>query len=137
MAAPAPPEILTGWKEIAAYLGVEKSTAQRWAKSRGLPVRYLPGSSSRVVADRSELDAWRLRGPSVHESPDAAPQPAVRIPLPRRARRWIYPAVGAAVLAAIAAYGWFHSRRVMGGFRVQGSTLVATTAEGEIGRAHV
>lgn len=52
-------ERLESWKEIAAYLGREVRTVQRWAAERGLPVHHLPGGARpRVFAIRAELDAW-------------------------------------------------------------------------------
>ena len=53
------PERLESWKEIAAYLGREVRTVQRWAAERGLPVHHLPGGvRPRVFSVASELDAW-------------------------------------------------------------------------------
>src|SRR5215472_6199497 len=52
---------LETWGEIAAYLGKEIRTVQRWEKSMGLPVRRLAAGAdkqSRVFALKSELDAW-------------------------------------------------------------------------------
>jgi tetratricopeptide (TPR) repeat protein len=49
---------LETWGEIAAYLGREIRTVQRWEKSMGLPVRRLGTDKSRVYAFRQELDAW-------------------------------------------------------------------------------
>ena len=52
---------LETWGEIAAYLGREIRTVQRWEKSLGLPVRRLGGftdKQSRVFALRHEIDAW-------------------------------------------------------------------------------
>jgi len=34
-----PRQFVTGWKAIAGHLGVDKSTAQRWVKTRGLPIK--------------------------------------------------------------------------------------------------
>jgi adenylate cyclase len=52
-------EQLGSWKEIAAYLGREVRTVQRWAATRGLPVRRLPGSKRpRVFSFTHEVDAW-------------------------------------------------------------------------------
>ena len=57
------PERLGSWKEIAAYLGREVRTVQRWAAERGLPVHRLPGGvRPRVFAVNSELDAWLQAG---------------------------------------------------------------------------
>jgi len=49
---------LLGWKQIAAYLGVSRRTAQVWVRTRGLPVRRLPGGRGGVFAETAELDAW-------------------------------------------------------------------------------
>jgi hypothetical protein len=50
---------LTGWKEIAAYLGKGVRTVQRWEKELDLPVRRLgTGRGEVVFAVPSELDAW-------------------------------------------------------------------------------
>ncbi|MGE5362037.1 MAG: hypothetical protein ACM3NQ_23725 [Bacteroidales bacterium] len=52
-------EHLGSWKEIAAYLGREVRTVQRWAATRRLPVHRLPGSERpRVFAFTDEIDAW-------------------------------------------------------------------------------
>jgi TolB-like protein len=56
-------ERLESWKEIAAYLGREIRTVQRWAAERELPVRHLPGGiRPRVFSTTSELDAWLRQG---------------------------------------------------------------------------
>ncbi len=50
---------LDSWKEIAAYLGRDVRTVQRWARDRSLPVHRLPGGTRpRVFALRSEIDSW-------------------------------------------------------------------------------
>lgn len=51
---------LETWGEIAAYLGREIRTVQRWEKTMGLPVRRLVGGpeKSRVFAFKHELDVW-------------------------------------------------------------------------------
>ncbi len=55
---------LNSWKEIAAYLGREVRTVQRWALSRRLPVHRLPGGPRpRVFATTAEIDAWIHAGP--------------------------------------------------------------------------
>lgn len=51
---------LDSWKEIAAYLGRDISTVQRWEHSRGLPVHRIQGGKrGAVYALKSELDAWK------------------------------------------------------------------------------
>jgi TolB-like protein len=55
-----PTDRLESWKEIGSYLNRDVRTVQRWERSKGLPVRRLPGGEmARVYALRSELDAWR------------------------------------------------------------------------------
>jgi excisionase family DNA binding protein len=57
-------ERLESWKEIAAYLGREVRTVQRWALARSLPVHRLPGGGRRprVFSLKSEIDAWMKAG---------------------------------------------------------------------------
>lgn len=54
----SPPPRLDGWKAIAAYLGRDERTAQRW-RERGLPVHFVPGGRrGTVVAFTAEIDEW-------------------------------------------------------------------------------
>jgi hypothetical protein len=48
---------LRGWPEIARFLGMPNSTAQRWAKE-GMPVRH---EGRNVVASPEELNQWLQR----------------------------------------------------------------------------
>jgi excisionase family DNA binding protein len=50
---------LTSWKEIAKYLGVNVRTAQKWERTRELPIHRMAGVKSRVTANIGELDSWR------------------------------------------------------------------------------
>lgn len=61
---PEPPQFLSGWKEIANYLGKGVRTVQRYEWQMGLPVRR-PARKPRgsVVATRAELDAWVCASP--------------------------------------------------------------------------
>ncbi|MGE5082856.1 MAG: hypothetical protein ACM3ND_08125 [Acidobacteriota bacterium] len=53
------PQFLSGWKEIANYLGKGVRTVQRYERELGLPVRRPAGKpTGSVVATRAELDAW-------------------------------------------------------------------------------
>lgn len=53
---------LDSWKEIAAYLGRDTRTAQRWERREGLPVhRHVHDTNATVYAFKSEIDAWRTR----------------------------------------------------------------------------
>src|SRR5215469_16043470 len=48
--------ILSGWKEIADYLGREVRTVQRYEIEKHLPIRHPAGES--VIATKSEIDRW-------------------------------------------------------------------------------
>lgn len=51
-------QVLTSWKEIAAYLGKGVRTVQRWEAEMDLPVRR-PGADRHIVlAFPAELDEW-------------------------------------------------------------------------------
>ncbi len=55
--------ILSGWKEISAYLGCGVRTAQRWEACLGLPV-LRPGRTNgkgTVIAHIDEIEAWLRR----------------------------------------------------------------------------
>jgi Tol biopolymer transport system component len=50
---------LDSWKEIAAYMRRDVTTAQRWEKREGMPVhRHVHDKMGSVYAFRTELDAW-------------------------------------------------------------------------------
>jgi hypothetical protein len=51
--------LLTGWKEIARYMGKGVRTIQRWERDFGLPVRRpLSGNRRPVLARPGDLDRW-------------------------------------------------------------------------------
>ena len=83
---------LDSWKEIAAYLQRDVSTAIRWEKSEELPVhRHQHSSRASVYAFTSELDAWKAaRKPQPGES--------------RTWRRWVPALAGGLALLAVAAF---------------------------------
>lgn len=57
-------QFLSGWKEIANYMGKGVRTVQRYERDLGLPVRRPAGrSTGSVVATRVELDAWIAASP--------------------------------------------------------------------------
>lgn len=59
-----PSQILSGWKEIANYLGKGVRTVQRYEELLGLPVRRPAGKpSGSVIATRAELDGWVKASP--------------------------------------------------------------------------
>jgi len=58
------PRFLSGWKEIANYLGKGVRTVQRYERALGLPVRRPAGNTTgSVVATKAELDAWVAASP--------------------------------------------------------------------------
>lgn len=54
---------LSGWRQIADYLGVSVRTAQAYEQSWGLPIRRLPGKKGRIWATTADLAAWKERLP--------------------------------------------------------------------------
>lgn len=92
---------LDSWKEIAAHLGRDVRTVQRWEARDGLPVRRLQSGS--VFAYAAELDAWRdARGA---RSGDPVPGTASVGP-PGRGRTWMALALlAAAAVVAVALVG--------------------------------
>ena len=51
------PRVLSGWKEIANYMGRGVRTVQRYERELELPVRRPAGKQS-LVAISAEIDAW-------------------------------------------------------------------------------
>jgi hypothetical protein len=49
---------LTGWKEIAKYLGIHEETAMRWAKEEGMPVFDRHGGLKAAIPEL--LDLWLI-----------------------------------------------------------------------------
>lgn len=66
------PRTLRGWKEIAGYLGVSVSTAQRYTKLQGLPVEYLPGVRVPVAYPERMLHWQQGAGPDEALPPGCA-----------------------------------------------------------------
>jgi hypothetical protein len=57
----AAPAILSGWKQIACYLGKSIRTVQRWEHDLGLPVRKTDmHTESGVSAIVTEIEIWGL-----------------------------------------------------------------------------
>lgn len=58
------PQVLSGWKEIANYLGKGVRTVQRYERALGLPVRHPAGKPcGSVIATKAEMDAWVIASP--------------------------------------------------------------------------
>ena len=55
------PQLLTSWKEIAAYFGKGVRTVQRWEKSMGLPIHRPGEERTIVIADPDALKRWATK----------------------------------------------------------------------------
>jgi hypothetical protein len=117
---------LSSWKEIAAYLGRDVRTVQRWERTQGLPVhRHHHNRLSTAYAYKSELDAWWHNRPSGNGSEDGGASdddgseiarnpvsPAGEPPLTsdhagrRATRRWVAAGASLVLTAAIAVLVW-------------------------------
>ena len=120
---------LDSWKEIAAYLNRDVTTAQRWEKREGMPVhRHVHDRIGSVYAFRTELDAWarsrNLEGSQGNENRAASTVPA---PTPRRATlplKWLGLLLTIGVALAIGITLWLQStdyfwRNPVAGARLQ------------------
>jgi tetratricopeptide (TPR) repeat protein len=105
-ATPSPDDRLSSWKEIAAYLGRDVRTVQRWERTQRLPVhRHRHSRLSTAYAFKSELDRWwNNRPPDATDDGSNAGTPpdahtATRTP------RWKPPAAlaGLSVIAGLVA----------------------------------
>ncbi len=62
-------EVLSGWKDIARYMGKGVRTVQRYERNLGLPVRRPAGKPrGSVVAAKSDLDLWVRSSATAQES---------------------------------------------------------------------
>ena len=118
--APAGPTQLSGWKEIAAYLGRSVRTVQRWEKDFGLPVRRWGLSKPEsVFAFPREIDAWLETAQGINArkgagaaggnaSATAGNEAALEGQEPLFPRRWVIRMATAAVIyTAVIAAGFF------------------------------
>ena len=104
-------EVLDSWKEIAAYLGRDVSTAQRWEHNRGLPVRRIQGGRrGAVYALKSELDDWKFHPGTCMDEEDGEPASPKASPGSQEAVHgwltWHRMATALAVVAAAALLAW-------------------------------
>src|SRR3984885_13598397 len=115
-----PEDQLDSWKEIAAHLGRDVTTVQRWEKCEAMPVhRHVHDKRSSVYALTSELDAWREnRKPRLDEnnqsqmrnelaSPTAVSSELISKPSSSlRLRGWLGVAVAVAVAIGLVAVAY-------------------------------
>src|SRR5688572_11507260 len=145
---PAEPTRLTlsSWKDIAAFLGRNVRTVQRWEEQEGLPVhRHKHLSQHSVYAYPDELHAWwrnRTAGesappetiaPAEDPSPIVSPtpaaggsSPAARPVAPRR-RRWLWASAACAIvtLGLVAVAGNLRDVAWLGDPGFSGASVVA------------
>lgn len=103
-----PTERLVGWKAIAAYLGRDIRTVQRWEQAEHLPVHRLEHQrQGSAYAFRAELDEWQRR-----RSTDPVPVPATeRAATPGTRRRpWLLASTVAGAICVVAVLVWFGGR---------------------------
>ncbi len=98
---------LDSWKEIAAYLGRDVTTVQRWEKREGMPVhRHLHDKRGSVYAVGPELDAWlQSRRRQLTEEPDELKPEAPVEAKGGHGRRTTFRARGWLALAAVGVLG--------------------------------
>jgi TolB-like protein/Flp pilus assembly protein TadD len=91
---------LESWKEVAAYLGRDVRTVQRWERQLGLPVHRLQHNKmGSLYAYAAELDAWRK---DRELGPSSTLPRRIRAFLTGHRRTWIATlALLAALLAAL------------------------------------
>jgi hypothetical protein len=70
-----PAQFVSGWKDIARYLGKGVRTVQRYEREFGLPVRRPAGKPcGSVVATKAEIDAWVNASP-IRQAYRLSPRP--------------------------------------------------------------
>lgn len=128
-ADPSDRDRLESWKEIAAHLGREVRTVQRWEKYEGLPVRR-HGHEQRgsVFAYREEIEQWRA---GRQNQATAGNGHSVRV----RSAAYVY---GLAALVVMIGAGWSLYVRGRGDSPVplaapasMGRLFASSTGEGE------
>ena len=71
-------ELLTCWKEIAAFFGKGIRTVQRWEKM-GMPVHRPCQDRSVIFADPEELKGWHCRELTLPKAENASSYPLASI----------------------------------------------------------
>ena len=94
---------LDSWKEIAAYLGRDVRTVQRWEKEEGLPVhRHAHKKLGSIHGFKPEIDSWWAKRRGVLET-SSPPK------LSRRAWMILGAALAVVLLAALVWFGFFRA----------------------------
>jgi hypothetical protein len=126
---PAATDRLSGWKDIATFLGKGVRTVQRWEKEFGLPVHRLGKDGGEIVlASKHEIEQWletwthRSRHPGTpttrtttgtpvaEPAPPVSPAPVATPPRARsrerRAPRWGLALAGVLLTTVVGAVAW-------------------------------
>ena len=121
--------ILTSWKEIAAYLDRDVRTCVRWEQRYGLPVHRLErDSKAKVFAYKDQIDEWLAKRSAVE------PAKTERKGILRFLLRPV-PLVFALGAIAAAAYFLFFGPTGPADFHLRGSELIIVNGRGrELGR---
>ena len=131
---------LSGWKQIADFLGVSVRTARDYERDLGLPVHRLDGlDKSRVWAYAAELGAWRAGQAVVGKSGSVEAQDPLNggqvIATPpaqlSTRRHWLrYGVIGVAGVAPGAAMLapklWRQLHQPASASRIEGATLIVS-----------
>jgi hypothetical protein len=133
---PDAPEVLNGWKDIAAYLGKSVRSVQRWERELGLPIHRIntPDGGQIIFANRIEIDDWKR----AQEADESRPRDAGDVAGAGSRRRWTAWLTGRAAAfvlgIAIGAAGVGLIRVTIPGrperFELDGNTLTAYTDSG-------
>jgi len=117
--------ILTSWKEIAAYLDHDVRTCVRWEQRYGLPIHRLDrDSKGKVFAYKEQIDEWRAA-----RAANGTPRPEGVGKRPGLLRA--FPLVFAlAGLAAAAYFLFLDGSSVPSGFDISGSRLLILNEKG-------
>jgi hypothetical protein len=141
--APSNAELCT-WQEIATYLGVSVSQAQKWEKQAAMPVHRFPGGSkARVLAYPEELDTWKRSALQSRKPPpealpvgvDRGSPITINLPRFRLTRRAIASGfVVVALVGVIAVWILFRTQHTHGPIRAEakGNTLTAFDEKGQV-----
>ncbi len=117
--------ILTSWKEIAAYLDHDVRTCVRWEQRYGLPIHRLDrDSKGKVFAYKEQIDEWRAARAANGTS---RPEGVGKRPGLLRAFPLVFALAG---LAAAAYFLFLDGSSVPSGFDISGSRLLVLNEKG-------
>ena len=117
--------ILTSWKEIAAYLDRDVRTCVRWEQRYGLPVHRLDrDSKGKVFAYRDQIDAWLASRAADGAARTSGAAKRSRLP-------WIIAGLLALLgLATVVVLVVLHGSSVPSRFDISGSRFLALNEKG-------